>query len=82
MKTTIKQTVRVKPGGVIEIKDPELTPGERAEVTVEIDSPDARRDRAARLDAALKRTQDLPQARALTAEEIAAEIAAWRATQT
>ncbi|HZF08407.1 MAG TPA: hypothetical protein VFE33_06410 [Thermoanaerobaculia bacterium] len=35
----IKERVRIKPGGVIEISHPELPPGEEAEVIVMLDSP-------------------------------------------
>lgn len=34
MAVTIKQRVTVQPGGVVEVRSPELTPGARAEVTV------------------------------------------------
>lgn len=35
----IKERVRIKPGGVIEISHPELPPGEEAEVIVMLDAP-------------------------------------------
>jgi hypothetical protein len=41
MPATIKQTVTVKPGGVVEIRSPELQEGDVAEVTVVVGQPPA-----------------------------------------
>jgi hypothetical protein len=82
MTNAIRQTVRVKPGGLIEIRSPELTPGTLAEVIVLIDPSEKESARAVRvreLAALFKATQSLPQAQAISEEEIAAEIAAYRA---
>ncbi len=84
MANAIRQTVRVKPGGLIEIRSPELTPGTVAEVIVLIEPSEAASSRAARarqLAAFFKETQSLPQARAISEDEIAAEIAEYRAAQ-
>ena len=35
---TIRQRVKVKPGGVVEVADPDLPPGEDAEVTVVVET--------------------------------------------
>jgi hypothetical protein len=37
MVLAVKQTVTVQPGGVVEVRSPELTPGSRAEVIVLLD---------------------------------------------
>ena len=39
MTLAIRQTVRVQPSGVIEIRSPELTPGTLAEVIVLLEMP-------------------------------------------
>ena len=82
MANAIRQTVRVKPGGLIEIRSPELTPGTLAEVIVLLESSEVASARAARireLAALFKATQSLPQAQAISEDEIAAEIAGYRA---
>jgi hypothetical protein len=82
MPNAIRQTVRVKPGGLIEIRSPELTPGTLAEVIVLLEPSEVASARAARvreLAALFKATQSLPQAQAISEDEIAAEIAAYRA---
>jgi len=81
MTQTMRQIVRVKPGGVIEIRSPELEPGTVAEVIVITEStgPQVDVDQARELAALFEETQALPPARAVTDDEIAAEIAAHRA---
>ncbi len=84
MKNAIRQTVKVKPGGVIEIRSPELTPGTLAEVIVLLEPPEVESVRQARireLAALFNATQSLPQAQAISEDEIAAEIVAYRAAQ-
>lgn len=84
MTNAIRQTVRVKDGGVIEVRAPELVPGTLAEVIVLLEGRPAQIDRTEivhKLDALLKKTQALPEAKAITEEEIAAEIAAYRASR-
>ena len=83
MVRAMRTIVKVKPGGVIEIRSPELAPGTVAEVIVltESDGPQAGKDRAQELAALLKETQALPQARAVNEEEIAAEVTAYRASR-
>lgn len=39
MPSTIRQTVTVRPGGVVEIRSPELREGDQAEVTVVVNRP-------------------------------------------
>lgn len=79
-----KQIVRVKPGGVIEVRAPEFVPGTVAEVIVLTEGEGAPGgvDRAQNLAELLKQTQALSQARTVSEEEIAAEIAAYRAART
>jgi hypothetical protein len=82
MTDAIRQTGRVKPGGLIEIRSPELTPGTLAEVIVLLEPSEVTSSRAARvreLAALFKVTQSLPQAQAISEDEIAAEIAEYRA---
>ena len=81
MTRAVRQIVRVKPGGVIEICSPDLAPGTVAEVIVLTESagPQGGKDREQELATLLKETQALPQARVVRDEEIAAEIAAYRA---
>jgi len=84
MKNAIRQTVKVKPGGVIEIRSPELTPGTLAEVIVLLEPPEVESVRQARireLAALFNAIQSLPQAQAVSEDEIAAEIVAYRAAQ-
>lgn len=80
MITAFRKKVTVRPDGRIEIKSMNLKPGTKAEVIVLIESADAdRKERVRRLKALFKATQSLPQAQTITEEEIAAEIAAYRA---
>lgn len=76
-----RQIVRVKPGGIIEVQAPEFAPGTMAEVIVltEGEGTPAGKERADNLTNLFKQTQALPQARTMSEEEIAAEIAAYRA---
>jgi hypothetical protein len=39
VSSTIRQTVTVRPGGVVEIRSPELHEGEQADVTVVVNRP-------------------------------------------
>ena len=39
MSSTIRQTVTVQPGGLVEIRSPELRGGDQAEVTVVVNRP-------------------------------------------
>jgi hypothetical protein len=39
MSSTIRQTVTVQPGGLVEIRSPELREGDQAEVTVVVNRP-------------------------------------------
>ena len=75
MKRELRRTVTIKPGGLIELRDPELPAGEIAEVVVRVGSAADRVREARELFAA---TQALPVAATITEDEIAAEIRAWR----
>ena len=82
MASALRRTVKVKPGGVIEIQSSELVPGTVAEVIVLVEAPVGQSEQEARvqkLGTLLKATQSLPQAQAITEEEISKEIAAHRA---
>lgn len=84
MTSALRKKVRVKPGGLIEISAPELAPGTLAEVIVLVEGPEAEGAREARLrelSALFEATQALPEAKRMTEEEIAAEIAAYRASR-
>ena len=85
MLPTYRRKATVRADGRIEIKTPNLKPGTRVNITVRVESePDNAQERAERvreLKALFKETQALPQARTITEEEIAAEIAAYRAEQ-
>lgn len=81
MRNAIKQIVRVKPGGVIELRVPELPEGARAEVIVLVESATGSAEHIQRLGDLLKRSQAVAEARKLSDEEIATEVAAWRAAQ-
>jgi hypothetical protein len=78
MTQAVRQIVRVKPGGLIEIRAPALKSGALAEVIVLTEAEPSGADRSQELTALLRETQALPQARALSDAEIAAEIAAYR----
>lgn len=83
MITAYRKKVTVRPDGRIEIIDPILEPGTQAEVIVlvegESESAEAIQARVREWKALFKETQSLPQAQAITEEEIVAEIAAYRA---
>jgi hypothetical protein len=84
MIVALRQKVKVQPGGQIEIRSPELEPGEIAEVIVLIEKQPTSTERQARvseLAALFKTTQALPQAQTISEEEIAAEIAEYRANK-
>ena len=84
MTSALRQKVKVQPGGLIEIRSPELIAGSQAEVIVLVDddrSDDIQSSQVADLNALLRRTQQLPAAREITEQEIAAEIAAYRAAR-
>ena len=83
MLTAYRQKVTVRPDGRIEIPEPIFKPGTEAEVIVLVESEaETAESRLARVEewkALFKETQALPQAKTITEEEIAAEIAAYRA---
>jgi len=81
MLTAYREKVTVRADGRIEIKSSNLKPGMKAEVIVlvESESAEARKARVKEWKALFKKTQALPQAKTITEEEIAAEIAAYRA---
>jgi len=83
MITAYRKKAIVRPDGRIEIKTPSLKPGTKAEVIVLVESePETEREkRVEEWKALFKETQSLPQAKTITEEEIAAEIAAYRAGQ-
>jgi hypothetical protein len=81
MITAFRKKVTVRSDGRIEIKSANLKPGTKAEVIVLIENTDAgRKERVRRWKALFKATQSLPQAKTITEEEIAAEIAAYRSS--
>ena len=83
MITAYRQKVVVRSDGRIEILGPIFKPGTQAEVIVlvenELESEEVILARVNEWKALFKETQALPQARTITDEEIAAEIAAYRA---
>jgi hypothetical protein len=81
MLIAFRQTVQVQPGGLIEMRAPELQPGDTAEVIVLVEKAptEDRAELARRLETLFKETQALPEAQTITDEEIATEIAAYRA---
>lgn len=81
MSKAVRKIVRIKPGGVIEIRADEFVPGTMAEVIVltEGESDSVGANRTQELATLFKDTQALPQARTVSEDEIAAEIAAYRA---
>lgn len=82
MTIALTRTVRIRSDGVLEIYAPELKTGDVAEVIVLLESPEEKAKRSVRVEEALtlfRELQSLPQIRALTDDEIAAEIAAYRA---
>ena len=85
MLTAYRKKVTVRQDGRIEIKDPSFKSGTKAEVIVLVESaPDNNQDRQELVQewkALFAETQALPEAKAITDEEIAAEIAAYRASK-
>jgi hypothetical protein len=81
MGKAVRKIVRIKPGGVIEIRVDELVPGTVAEVIVLIEGEgnSTGANRSQEFAALFKDTQALPHARAVSEDEIAAEVAAYRA---
>ena len=82
MTIALTRTVRIRSDGVLEIYAPELKTGDVAEVIVLLESPEEKAKRSVRVEEALtlfRELQSLPQIRVLTDDEIAAEIAAYRA---
>jgi len=80
MITAFRKKVTVRSDGRIEIKSTNFKPGAKAEVIVLMEDTDAERQkRVRRLNVLFKTTQALPQAKTITEEDIAAEIAAYRA---
>ncbi len=83
MITAYRKKVTVRPDGRIEILEPFLSPGTEAEVIVLVeDRPESAETLQARVrewETLFKKTQALPQAQTITEEDIAAEIAAYRA---
>ena len=82
MITAYRTKVTVRSDGRIEMNEPILKPGTQAEVIVLVESqPEngATRARVREWEALFKEIQSLPQAQSITDEDIAAEIAAYRA---
>ncbi|MBI5634761.1 MAG: hypothetical protein HZA15_14935 [Nitrospirae bacterium] len=73
-----KRVVTVKEAGSIVLKDLPLQQGQRVEVVVFADE-EGQKERLKNLRALLKETQGLPQAKAISDDEIAEEVAAYRA---
>ena len=76
--TERRQRVVIQAGGLIELRVPDLPVGETAEVIVRIGAAAERVREARDLFAA---TQALPAARAITEDEIAAEVRSQRASR-
>ena len=73
-----KRVVTVKESGSIVLKDLPLRQGQRVEVVIFADEEE-QRERLRSLRALFKETQGLPQAKAISDDEIAEEVAAYRA---
>lgn len=73
-----KKYVTVKASGRIVLTDLPFQPGQRVEVVV-IAEEEEQKKRIKNLRALLKKTQGLPQAKAISDEQIAEEITAYRA---
>ncbi len=69
-----KRVVMVKESGSIVLTDLPLQPGQKVEVIVF-----TQKERLRNLRALLKETQGLPEAKAISDDEIAEEVAAYRA---
>jgi len=83
MTIAYRRKATVNSDGRIEIKTPSLKPGTKTEVIIlvesESDKTETRTEHMDEWKALFKETQALPQAKTITEEEIAAEIAAYRA---
>ncbi len=83
MLTAYRKKVTVRPDGSIEILDSLLKPGTKVEVIIlveiEPESTQVIQTRVNEWKTLFKETQELAQAQTITEEEIAAEIAAYRA---
>lgn len=73
-----KKTLTIENPQRVVLSDLPFEAGQRVEVLV-IAEEDQPATNLARLQALLKKTQALPQARSMSEEEIAAEVAAYRA---
>ena len=73
-----KRVVIVKESGSIVLTDLPLQPGQKVEVIVFADEEE-QKERLRNLRALLKETQGLPEAKAISDDEIAEEVAAYRA---
>jgi hypothetical protein len=78
--TTYRTQITIEEPGRIVLTDLPFPAGQRVEIVVIANGRD-QASRAQALQALLKETQALPQAQALSEEEIAAEIAAYRDEQ-
>ena len=72
-----KRVVTVKESGSIVLKDLPLQLGQRVEVVVFADEEEQKQS-VRNLRALLKETQGLPEAKAISDDEIAEEVAAYR----
>ena len=77
MKIELRKTVVIQPGGVIEIREPQLQAGSTAEVIVNVNDS---ADRVRELSDLFDRAKSIPAARTITEDEIAAEVEAYRVT--
>jgi hypothetical protein len=73
-----KRVVTVKEYGSIVLRDLPLQPGQKVEVIVFADEEE-QKERLRNLRALLKETQGLPEAKAISDDEIAEDVAAYRA---
>jgi hypothetical protein len=73
-----KRVVTVKESGSIVLTDLPLQPGQKVEVIVFADEEE-QKERLRNLRALLKETQGLPEAKTISDDEIAEEVAAYRA---
>jgi hypothetical protein len=78
---TFRITTTVSKDGKLSIKGLPLRPGAKVEVTVR-PARGKRRASAGEIEALFKEIRSLPQAKSITEKEIAAEIAAYRASRT
>lgn len=79
MVNAVRRKVKVKPGGVVEIRSPDLVPGTMAEVIVltEAEAGSGGEAELAELCAATRKAVPRP----VSEKEIAEEIAAYRSTR-